>query len=406
MKTTNLVWLAALIMAPLLFFGKKGDEPNDSLPTAPDEPESALFPTWEMIPEEEHVPDITEDDFPETLPSLRRPFKEGEPAPEGEVFYGPNGQSEIRVEAPEPPKQNGENQAVVTLSLPENTTVTCLGPPPLKSNSSSKKVIAVPLKGPVGKGRTVHFVCNRTNSWSSALSLAAGVSENPKDDLILVDRHFNRRGAGGHYAPNPNRDPKTVGHGPLMICNSEGEAYAKLLCAEYKKIYEEQGWSHYHACDIRVENSRYGMPREGRRRGIAVVVDEFCYADDGINGDKVILWSMTKEGQERIAQARLRAFLASGFAHRVVFAGHHGDRGDGPAVYKKLNETTWAFESFKHEWDYLHSDPFKWDPLITPNPENPRPTVTAKEVVEEPRPEAKPDRDPPSTTRSTRPAPT
>lgn len=196
-----------------------------------------------------------------------------------------------------------------------------------KSDSSSNKMVSSDL----GNGKTIHFVQNKTSSFSKSAIQASAVGDN--SEILIVDKHFNANGSSGN------------GSGFMMLANDDGKKFAALLNSEYRAIYDEEGWQYNHPNLISTSRQhRLGMLNQSRKRGIAAVIDEFAYRNDPVNGNKPIEWMQTVKGQRRIALANYSAMHQSEFKHIVCFNGHwaSSSRGTGGTTYNGWHENVYS----------------------------------------------------------------
>ncbi|MDF1816404.1 MAG: N-acetylmuramoyl-L-alanine amidase [Verrucomicrobiales bacterium] len=195
-------------------------------------------------------------------------------------------------------------------------------PDPIRSDFSTPKTIHL--------GANLYAIGNKTHSFTALIDQAAKVK-----GAAIIDRHFNSyRGKGS---------------GHLMLCNQQGVKLAAALNAEFKKVYDEQGWYYDHP-NLIVTNraNTLAVLRLATQKNMAAVIGEFGFIDDRVNREKIGEFIKSKEGQKRIARATIDAAKkVSSIENIVLSAGHHGNRGTGGASYKGFHETEYAFATFE-----------------------------------------------------------
>lgn len=209
--------------------------------------------------------------------------------------------------------------------------------PPIPGTVPTRPIMPVePIRTASTKPNTIHLggnlyaIGNQTGSFGDLINQAAQIP-----GAAIIDRHFNSF--------------MSKGSGHLMLCNEKGYELATALNAEYKKIYDEQGW-HYDHPNLIVTSRANSLAvlRIATQRGMAAVIEEFGFIDDRENGDQIGDFIRSVEGQKRIAQATIDATKKVAWIKNIVLsAGHHGNRGTSGASYKGFHETDYAFATFE-----------------------------------------------------------
>lgn len=195
----------------------------------------------------------------------------------------------------------------------------------------------------MGTEKRLFCILNKTHSFSNLVAQARQVTTT-ENDTLLIDRHFNAN--------------KGKSSGFMCLTNDRGAKFAALLNAEHRKIYDEEGWEYdWENCIITSRQDSLGILAAGNRQETAVIIEEFAFIDDPVNGQAIREFLQSVRGQRRIAKATLMAIQNQTEFTNVVFsAGHWGNRGSTGAAVGSFTEVDYAFGTYE-QMEYILAHP-------------------------------------------------